>query len=134
MSVKVCLLFVREQAGKAEEAVRLYTSVFPDSDIKSLEHYTEEDAPEVAGTVKMVQFTVRDTPVMAMDSALGHEFTFTPAVSLFVECESAAELENACNRLSEGGTFLMPLDDYGFSQRFAWVEDRYGVSWQLNLA
>ncbi|MEM8768157.1 MAG: VOC family protein [Pseudomonadota bacterium] len=134
MSAKVCLLFVGEQAGKAEEALTFYTSVFPDSEILSLEHYTADDAPEVVGNVKMAQFTVRGSPAMAMDSSLNHAFTFTPAVSWFVECDSAAELEDACARLSDGGAFLMPLDDYGFSQRFAWVEDRYGVSWQLNLA
>jgi uncharacterized glyoxalase superfamily protein PhnB len=55
-------------------------------------------------------------------------------MSLFVNCTSDAELEQAFEQLSAGGEVLMPLDNYGFSQRFGWVNDRFGVSWQLNLA
>ena len=55
-------------------------------------------------------------------------------MSLFVECEDDAELSRVFAVLSEGGQVLMPLDDYGFSTRFGWVADRFGVSWQLNLA
>ena len=60
-------------------------------------------------------------------------FTFTPSISLFVECESDAEIERLAGALGEGGQFMMPLGDYGFSRRFAWVSDRFGVSWQINL-
>lgn len=63
-----------------------------------------------------------------------HDFTFTPSISLFVECESEMELEVAYQALSAGGELLMPLDNYGFSTRFGWVNDRFGVSWQLNLS
>jgi len=63
-----------------------------------------------------------------------HGFGFTPAMSLFVECESETELDAAFNRLSEGGNVLMPVGNYGFSSRFGWLTDRFGVSWQLNLA
>lgn len=63
-----------------------------------------------------------------------HDFSFTPSSSTFVEFGSAAELEQAFQTLSEGGQVLMPLDNYGFSRRFGWVNDRFGVSWQLNLA
>ncbi len=63
-----------------------------------------------------------------------HGFGFTPAMSLFVECESEAELDAAFGRLSEGGNVLMPVGNYGFSSRFGWLTDRFGVSWQLNLA
>jgi predicted 3-demethylubiquinone-9 3-methyltransferase (glyoxalase superfamily) len=54
-------------------------------------------------------------------------------MSLFVDCDSVEELAHLFARLSDGGSVLMPPDDYGFSQRFAWVADRFGVSWQLNL-
>jgi predicted 3-demethylubiquinone-9 3-methyltransferase (glyoxalase superfamily) len=63
-----------------------------------------------------------------------HAFTFTPSISVFVECESEAELEAVFSRLAAGGSVLMPLDNYGFSTRFGWVKDRFGVSWQMNLA
>ncbi|WP_051974746.1 VOC family protein [Cupriavidus necator] len=56
-----------------------------------------------------------------------------PSLSLFVECESEAEFDKAFGWLSTGGMVLMPPDNYGFSRRFSWVNDRYGVSWQLNL-
>ncbi len=63
-----------------------------------------------------------------------HAFTFTPSMSLFVECESPGEFERLHEQLAAGGETLMPPDDYGFSTRFAWLNDRFGVSWQLNLA
>jgi predicted 3-demethylubiquinone-9 3-methyltransferase (glyoxalase superfamily) len=59
---------------------------------------------------------------------------FTPASSTFVDFDSVAELERVFGILSEGCQVLMPLDNYGFSQRFGWLNDRFGVSWQLNLA
>ncbi len=62
-----------------------------------------------------------------------HEFGFTPAISIFVDCESPEELERLYTMLSDGGEVLMPLDNYGFSTKFGWLNDRYGVSWQLNL-
>jgi predicted 3-demethylubiquinone-9 3-methyltransferase (glyoxalase superfamily) len=62
-----------------------------------------------------------------------HGFTFTPSISLFVDCESEAELDAAFGVLSEGGKILMPPSNYGFSTKFTWVSDRFGVSWQLNL-
>jgi predicted 3-demethylubiquinone-9 3-methyltransferase (glyoxalase superfamily) len=70
----------------------------------------------------------------AMDSGAPHQFGFTPAVSLFVECDEEDELDHAYAALAEGGQVLMPLQAYPFSPKFAWVNDRFGVSWQLNLA
>jgi predicted 3-demethylubiquinone-9 3-methyltransferase (glyoxalase superfamily) len=70
---------------------------------------------------------------MAIDSAAAHNFTFTPAFSIFVICESESELEKLYEALNTGGEALMPLDNYGFSRKFGWVKDRYGVSWQMNL-
>ena len=55
-------------------------------------------------------------------------------MSLFVDCESEAEIEEVFSRLSTGGLVLMPLDNYGFSTKFGWVKDRFGPSWQLNLS
>ena len=63
-----------------------------------------------------------------------HAFSFTPAFSLLVECTSDDEISRLCAALVDGGGALMPLGEYGFSRKFAWVNDRFGVSWQLNLA
>ena len=66
---------------------------------------------------------------MAIDSSVPHDFTFTPAISISVDCESDAELKNAFDQLSDGGKVLMLLGDYGFNKQFGWVADRFGVSW-----
>ena len=70
---------------------------------------------------------------MCIDSFVEHAFTFTPSMSLFVDCDDRAQLDRAFERLSEQGKVLMPPAAYGFSTWFAWVQDRFGVSWQLNL-
>ena len=62
-----------------------------------------------------------------------HGVTFTPATSIFVQCEAEAEIDRLFARLSKDGAVLMELDRYPFSQKFGWVSDRFGVSWQLNL-
>ena len=110
-----------------------YTSLVSNSEILSIERYGPgEMGPE--GTVKVARFTLNGTALMVSDSPIAHAFTFTPSISLFVECESEAELDAAFGRLLDGGQALMPLDNYGFSRKFGWVQDTYGVSWQLNLA
>jgi predicted 3-demethylubiquinone-9 3-methyltransferase (glyoxalase superfamily) len=70
---------------------------------------------------------------MCTDSVVKHGFTFTPAFSLFVRCESENDIRRLTDALAEAGTVLMPLGHYGFSRQFAWVNDRCGVSWKLNL-
>ena len=71
---------------------------------------------------------------MLLDSPVRHDFTFTPAFSLFVECDSEDQIRWLFEELSEEGRVFMPLESYGFSRQFTWVADRFGVSWQLNLA
>jgi predicted 3-demethylubiquinone-9 3-methyltransferase (glyoxalase superfamily) len=68
-----------------------------------------------------------------MDSPVKHAFTFTPSMSLFVACNSESELRRLADALLEDGEVLMPLDNYGISKLFVWLNDRFGVSWQLNL-
>jgi len=70
---------------------------------------------------------------MAIDSYVQHQFTFTPSMSLYVTCDTHQEIDTLYQTLSEGGQVMMPLDAYGFSPKFAWIADRFGVSWQLNL-
>ncbi len=127
------LMFSGDKHGKAEEAVLFYTATFPNSEIAALERYGPgEIGPE--GTVKLVRFRLNGAQLLATDDPATHAFTFTPSISLFVECDSESELESAFAALAEGGSALMPLGNYGFSRRFGWIQDRYGVSWQLNLA
>lgn len=132
-SITTSLMFVGDQAGKAEEAIRFYTSLFQSSKIIDIQRY-EAGENEQEGSTKMARFSINGTEFMALDSHLDHKFNFTPSMSLYVECESESEIEEAFRALVEGGSELMPLDNYGFSQRFGWLNDRYGVSWQLNLS
>ena len=126
------LLFCGPHKGQAQEALTFYVSLLKNSQILAMDLYgPNEHEPE--GTVRLARFTLAGREYMAIDSAAEHNFTFTPAFSIFVTCEDEAELEQLYGALSEGGAALMPLDNYGFSRKFGWVNDRYGVSWQINL-
>ncbi len=125
--------FLMFQGGTAQAALDLYFATFPDSRMVRVERYAESD-PGPAGTIKVAVFTLCGHEFMCSDSPVKHNFSFTPSSSTFVDFDSIAELERVFRVLSEGGGVLMPLDNYGFSQRFGWVNDRFGVSWQLNLA
>ncbi|WP_119461371.1 VOC family protein [Rhodospirillaceae bacterium SYSU D60014] len=118
--------------GNAEEAMNFYVSLFPGGEIIDIVRYGPGEAG-AEGTVMTASFSIGSQTVMCIDSPVKHDFTFTPAFSLFVDCEAEEEIRRLSSVLAEGGATLMPLDEYGFSRRFAWVSDRYGVSWQLNL-
>jgi len=119
--------------GKAEEAMSFYMSLFPDSEIKSISRYGENEAGP-AGTVRHALFSLSGQLFMCIDSVVKHEFTFTPAMSLHVTCDTESGVDALFAKLSEGAQILMPLDGYPFNKRYAWVNDKYGVSWQLALA
>jgi predicted 3-demethylubiquinone-9 3-methyltransferase (glyoxalase superfamily) len=127
-SVATFLMF----EGVAEQAMELYVSMFSGSEIKRIERYGPGE-PGAEGTVKRADFVVGGHQLMCIDSPGKHNFTFTPSISIFVDCQNEAEQEAAFKQLSEGGGVLMPLDNYGFSTKFGWLNDRFGVSWQLNL-
>ena len=119
--------------GKAEEAMNFYISLFPDSRIKSISRYGEnEDGP--AGSVRHALFALNGQEFMSIDSVVSHGFSFTPAMSLFVSLDTESEIDELYAALSEGGQALMPLGAYPFSKKYGWVKDKYGVSWQLTLA
>jgi predicted 3-demethylubiquinone-9 3-methyltransferase (glyoxalase superfamily) len=118
--------------GRAEEAMGFYTSLFDDGEVVSITRYGP-DGPGKAGSVQHATFSLAGVSLMCIDSPVPHGFGFTPAVSLFVQCEDETELTRLHAALVEDGTELMPLGDYGFSTRFGWVNDGFGVSWQLNL-
>jgi predicted 3-demethylubiquinone-9 3-methyltransferase (glyoxalase superfamily) len=116
--------------GQAEEAIGFYTGLFDDSAIESIEHYGD-DRPGMAGQIVHARVRIAGQLVLAMDSPPVHDFTFTPSTSFFVSCDSEAEVDRLFGALSEGGGVLMALDSYAFAKRYAWVNDRFGVSWQL---
>lgn len=124
--------FLMFQNGGAEEAVRHYASLLPDSRIEDIQRYGA-DGPGAPGTVNQATFTLLGQRFMCIDSPIAHDFDFTPSMSLYVDCTDASEFDRLHRGLGDGGQELMPPDDYGFSRRFAWVVDRHGVSWQINL-
>lgn len=119
--------------GVAEEAMNFYVSLLKGSEIRRIERYGPGE-PGAEGTVKRASFTLGGQEFFCIDSPIKHMFTFTPSISLFVNCESEAEIDTLYRELSAEGDVLMPIDNYGFSTRFGWVKDRFGVSWQVNLA
>ncbi|HKY14454.1 MAG TPA: VOC family protein [Microthrixaceae bacterium] len=125
--------FLTFQGGVAAAALDLYREVFDDFELVEIDHYGPgEPGPE--GTVKVASFRLAGSELSCADSPVDHEWGFTPAVSLWIDCENDAELQRLFDRLGEGGQVFMPLDDYGFSTRFGWVGDPFGATWQLNLA
>jgi predicted 3-demethylubiquinone-9 3-methyltransferase (glyoxalase superfamily) len=116
--------------GQAESAMSFYLSLFPESEVLSIRRYGPNEGG-AEGSVMHATFSLSGQQFMCIDSNVQHGFTFTPALSLYVTCASEDEIDQLFGRLSEGGQVLMPLSAYPFSPKFAWVADRYGVSWQL---
>lgn len=125
--------FLMFQGDRAEEAMNLYVSLFGDGEILEVTRW-QEGEPGTAGSIKLARFKAAGQNVLTSDSPVRHAFDFTPSWSFFVDCASSEEQERLFAALSDGGAVMMPLGDYGFSKRFGWAADRFGVSWQLNLA
>jgi predicted 3-demethylubiquinone-9 3-methyltransferase (glyoxalase superfamily) len=106
--------------------------IVPSFRVDRLERYGRSEAG-AKGSVKRADASLSGHELIVIDSPVKHSFTFTPAISLFIDCDSREELDSAFAKLSVGGQVFMPLDNYGFSTRFGWCSDRFGVSWQLNL-
>ncbi|HEY2068568.1 MAG TPA: VOC family protein [Rhizomicrobium sp.] len=128
MAVSTFLMF----EGAAEEAMNFYVSLFADGGVDRIERYGA-NGPGKEGSVLRATFTLAGQRFMCIDSPARHDFTFTPAISIFINCEDEAQLDGLVAKLGEGGKFLMPVGNYGFSRKFAWLADRFGVSWQVNL-
>ena len=131
MAAKVSTFLMFE--GQAEEAMNLYVSLFPGARIERLEHFGPE-GPGAQGSVYRAEFVLAGQRVRVFDSPVSHAFGFTPSFSLFVDCDSAAEVDRLFESLSEDGQVMMELGEYPFAKRFAWLSDRFGVSWQLSHA
>jgi predicted 3-demethylubiquinone-9 3-methyltransferase (glyoxalase superfamily) len=115
------LLFVGNSFGKAENAVKFYTQVFPQSSIDGILLYMKEEG-EAAGTVKHSQFILDKKVFMAMDGAGNHSFVFNEAISFVVDCETQDEIDNYWNKLTADG---------GQESQCGWLKDKFGVSWQI---
>jgi len=118
---------------EAKEAAAFYTSLLPDSQVTHVN--TLHDTP--SGDTDIVSFELAGQPFMAISA--GPFFKFNPSISFLLNFDPSrgnnarAHLDRLWEQLSEGGTALMPLDRYPFSERYGWIQDKYGLSWQLML-
>ncbi|WP_254533453.1 VOC family protein [Natrinema gelatinilyticum] len=118
--------------GDTEDAVNRYTTIFDDSEIGIISRYNEASAAasgQPEGSVMTVEFELEGQSFVALNG--GPQFLFPPAISFIVNCPTTDEVDELWAQLSGSGEELMPLDSYPFSDRYGWIEDEYGVSWQL---
>ena len=114
------LLFTKEKAGMAEEAIHFYTSLFNNSSVKGILKY-QQGEHDTEGFVKHAQFTLNGNVFMAMDSSASHNFIFSEGVSFVVECDDQNEIDHFWNKFTEEGEENM----------CGWLKDKFGVSWQI---
>lgn len=124
-----------------EEAVNFYTSIFPNSSTKHIERYPTDyqfgPVPGMGGKILTAIFQLNGFEFQALDG--GPFFKPNPSISFMVnfdpsrDPDAAKHLDEIWAKISEGGKTLMPLQEYPFSKRYGWVEDRFGISWQLIL-
>jgi predicted 3-demethylubiquinone-9 3-methyltransferase (glyoxalase superfamily) len=127
--------------GTAAEAAEFYTSIFPDSELLAVEHYPTEGLldfqRDMAGKVLTVDLSIGGYRIVGINA--GPEFPINPSLSLMlnfdpsVDAQAAEHLDELWTALSDGGTALMPLGRYDFSPRYGWIQDKYGMTWQLML-
>ncbi len=119
--------------SQAEEAAKFYTSIFPESKIGDIVRYGKEGfeihgRPE--GSVMLVEFELSGQKFSAING--GPLFTFNPSISYFVVCESLEEADKTWNALLQNGKVMMPYQKYEWSDKYGWLSDKYGLSWQIS--
>lgn len=110
--------------GTAAEAVDTYCAVLPDASAEVVQH-------DGAGAPQLWRLEVAGQEIMVLDSPAVHDFDLTPSLSFYLTCDTAGEVERLFAALAEDGRVMMPLDTYPFAERYAWVVDRFGLSWQI---
>lgn len=121
-------------ANEAEEALNFYMSCFNNSKIGTITRYDEASAKasgQPKDSVLTASFQLNRQEFIALNG--GPVFKFTPAISFFVTCETENEVNELWKKFSEEGKIMMELSEYPFSKKFGWIQDKYGLSWQLNF-
>lgn len=124
--------FLTFQDNNAENAMNFYVDLFDNSKIINVQRWEKNGLVE-EGKIMHATFSLNESLFMCSDSPPIHKWGFTPAVSNYIDCKDESELKRLFIKLSENGEVTMPLNNYGFSQKFGWVIDQFGVSWQLNF-
>ena len=114
------LMFLHEQNGRAKEAIAFYTELFPESNVEGILEY--DGAEDIKGNVQHAQFNISGYTLGAMDSSIDHKFDFSEGISLVVDCNTQAEIDNYWKGLTYNG---------GKESKCGWLEDSFGVSWQI---
>lgn len=120
-AVLPALMFCQGNNGKAEEALKFYTSLFPNSSIVNISRY-EKGEPDVEGNIKYAQFELNQLPFTAMDSSMPHAFTFSEGVSFTVAVDTQEEIDFYWTSL---------IGTQGSPGKCGWLKDAYGLSWQV---
>lgn len=115
------IMYVGDVCGKAEEAIKAYASVFPNSTVGDILRYGADDEPDREGTVKYASFSLDGQEFAAMDSAQMHDFTFNESISFMVACDTQEEIDRYWDALS-----AVPE-----AEQCGWLKDKYGLSWQV---
>jgi predicted 3-demethylubiquinone-9 3-methyltransferase (glyoxalase superfamily) len=115
------IMFTKEKDGQAEDAMKLYTSVFKESEVSKNINYYPAEMPDREGKISYADFKLFDQWLAVMDGGKDHEFSFTPAISLMVLCKDQEEIDYYWEKLSANPEF----------EQCGWLEDTYGVSWQI---
>jgi len=124
--------FLTFQDGNGENAMDFYMSIFENSEVIKIQRWGKE-GPGEEGKIMHAIFSLNGDRFMVSDSPPIHDWDFSPAVSNYIDCDTEEELDDLFSKLSEKGTITMPLNNYGFSRKFGWLIDQFGISWQLNL-
>ncbi len=114
------LMFTKNVAGKAKEAIETYVSIFPDSKSEMLVPYAKDEGDK-EGFIKHARFKLNGLNFMAMDSSLQHDFSFNEAISFVVDCDTQKEIDYYWEKLSAVKE----------AEQCGWLKDKYGVSWQI---
>lgn len=115
------LMFTGKNAGRAEEAMSFYASLFDDSRIGTLSRYGPGAEYDAAGSLNYAELYAGGTWLSVMDSGFPHGFDFDEGISLVISCDTQAEIDRLWERLGEGGS----------ESRCGWLKDRFGLSWQI---
>lgn len=117
--------------GQVEAAAKFYVDAFEQSKINKVDYYVDNEH-QPKGSVLTVSMILAGQEVILLNG--GPNFSLTPAISFFVECETEAQINKLWETLSQDGKILMAFGAYPFSEKYGWLEDQYGVSWQLILS
>ena len=127
--ISPCLWF----DDNAEEAAKFYTNIFPNSNIREVVPYTvETPSNKPIGSVMTVSFELDGYSFFGLNG--GPYFKPNPSISFHIKCKTIEEVDSYYEKLSENGKILMGLNEYPFSKRYAWMEDKFGVQWMFNCS